>query len=83
MKYMTVKIGDYEVKVKAKQGESEKCNIEDTKSFLNAISSALWSASSMNDKEDFKVIAGYHRDMANDIYDYLDALGFYDDVKVY
>jgi hypothetical protein len=83
MKYMTVKIGDFEVEIKAKQGENQKGNAEDTKSFLNVISSALWESSLKNDKEGFKVIAECHRDMANDIYDYLDEFGFYDDVKVY
>lgn len=83
MKYMTVKIGDFEVEIKAKKGENQKGNAEDTKAFLNVISSALWESSLKNDREGFEVIAECQRGMANDIYDYLDEMGFYDDAKVY
>lgn len=80
---MKLKIGKYEVEIKANLDGNEEGNLEDTKAFLNLVSSAFWSASAENMRAGLDGCADFHRDMANDIYDHLDEMGFYDGWKVY
>ena len=73
---MKLTIGDYEVEIRAKRDAESK-----TKDFLNQVSSAMWSAYLKNEEMGYQFLADVQRQMGNDIYDALDAKGYYNSVK--
>lgn len=78
---MRLTIGDYEVEVKARSLYNEKMNAKDTQYFLNRLSSSLYQASLKNTDLGWEFRAEDDLKMSNQIYEALDAKGFYDDIR--
>lgn len=78
---MKLTIGDYEVEVKARHMCHDRTNAADAKAFLNHISSSFFQASLKSKELGWEWRAEDETKMAADIYDALDAKGYYDNVK--
>lgn len=80
MKALNLKIGNYEIKVKVRKpnlGHSTY-NQKDTEYFLNHIVIALQEAAN-NNREN--IMGKIYDEQAKDIYNFLNELGAYDDVR--
>ena len=82
---MKIKFGDYEIDIKArytKAGDSTM-NKADTMAVLNQISSWAYEAADSMDAMNCHAIAKTAWETARDIYDQLDAKGYYDTHKIH
>lgn len=78
---MKLKIGYYEVEVSARKSWTSN-ESEDTKAFLNELSLFLSKAARQNEAEGYNANAKAAREMSDDIYMALKAVGYYDDVNL-
>jgi len=81
---MRLIIGEYEVDIKAKKVEggcvSSKCNLKDTQSVLNVLSSCCYQAYFKYKEDGYPCMANDSHKMADDIFHALEAQGIYDNI---
>lgn len=78
---MKLKIGYYEVEISARKSWNPNEGL-DTKPFLNELSLFLWKAATQNASEGYDANAQAAKEMSDDIYMALKAVGYYDDVNL-
>ena len=80
---MKLTLGNYEIDIKVKStiGEERRCNKTDTMYFLNRLSSAFSEAAILEYQRGFAAIAKESEKYGDDIYEFLDSLEFYDDIR--
>lgn len=81
---MKIKFGDYEIDIKARytRAGDATMNKSDTMAVLNLISTWAYEAADNMERMSCDAIAKTARQTARDIYDQLDAKGYYDTRKI-
>lgn len=74
---MKVKIGEYEIEIKAKRPDNKTFNSMDTMIFLNELVLIYSDAFVRKDMDGYQAIANDYRNKQKDIYDTLASQGFY------
>ena len=78
---MKIKIGDYEVEIKAKGVyNKEKFNKQDTMSFLNELSIVYTDSSKFNMGQGYQALAKCYNESGKEIYETLVTLGLYENL---
>lgn len=78
---MTIKIDSYEVEIKAKGRYSNRFNKNDTMDFLNFLSMAFSNARNYHESQGYESLAELDNECSDNIYNFLDSLGFYDELR--
>ena len=78
---MKINIGTYEVDIKVKREGKDRCNAEDVKAFLNEVASAYYNAAEYDSMRGVHLAAKREKVMHDDIFNVLDAMGYYDAYK--
>ena len=78
---MKLTINNYEIEIKAKSSYSNRFNKNDTLNLLNILAIAFFNSHQRNELEGYTASANRDYENSNNIHDFLDSNGFYDDLR--
>lgn len=78
---MKLTIDNYEIEIKAKSSYSNRFNKNDTLDLLNILAIAFSNSRQRNEIKGYTALANRDDENYNNIHDFLDSNGFFDDLR--